>query len=74
MSRSNNVYIVEDFNYRNIDWESVVTDLESEDLLHSLQDIFLKQVITEPAKEANILELVLANSENMTSGVEVGGS
>ena len=46
--------------------------MESEDFLKVLQDNFLKQVVTEPTRGENILDLVLTNNENMINEVEVG--
>ncbi len=37
-----------------------------------MQDNFLKQVVTEPTKGDNILDLALTNNENMISEVDVG--
>ncbi len=37
--RNKNVCILGDYNFRRIDWERVVWDLESEDFLRVLQDI-----------------------------------
>ncbi len=47
-------------------------DLESEDFLRVLQDNFLTQVVTEPTRGGNILDLVLTNNENMICEVDVG--
>ncbi len=63
---------MEDYNFRRIDWEGVVGDLESEDFLRIFQDNFLKQVVTESTRCDNILDLVLTNNENMISEVDVG--
>ncbi len=70
--RKKNVCLLGDYNFRRIDWESVVGDLESEDILKVLQDNFLKQVVTEPTRGDNILDLVLTSNENMISEVDVG--
>ncbi len=59
-SRNKNVCILGDYNFRRIDWEGVVGDLqESEDFLGGLQDNFLKQVVREPTRGENILDLSL---------------
>ncbi len=70
--RSKNVCFLRDYNFRRIDWERIIGDLESEDFLRVLQDNFLKQVVTEPTRGDNILDLVLTNDENMISEVDVG--
>lgn len=72
-SGSKNVCFMGDFNYRNIDWEGMVGDLESEDFLKVIQDNFLKHTVTEPTRGNNILDLVLTNNENMVSELDVGG-
>ena len=71
-SRNKNVCILGDYNFRRIDWEGVVGDEESEEFFGVLQDNFLKQVVREPTRGENILDLVLTNNENMISGVDVG--
>lgn len=38
------------FNYKNLDGDGVVCDLESEDFLQVVHDGFLKQVVTEPTR------------------------
>ena len=61
MSRAakyNNLCIMGDFNFRNIDWDNIVGDYESEDFLDAVQDNFLNQLITEPTRGDNILDLV----------------
>ncbi len=70
--RSKNVCFLGDYNFRRIDWERVIGDLESEDFLRVLQNNFLKHVVTEPTRGENILDLVLTNNENMISEVDVG--
>ncbi len=49
-SRNKYVCFLGDDNFRRIDWERVVSDLESEDFLMVLQDNFLRQVVTEPTR------------------------
>ena len=71
-SRNRNVCILGGYNFRRIDWEGIVGDQESEAFLGVLQDNFLKQVVREPTRGENILDLVLTNNENMISGVDVG--
>ena len=70
-SRNRNVCILGDYNFRRIDWEGIVGDQESEDFLGVLQDNFLKQVVREPTRGENILDLVLTNNDNI-SEVDIG--
>ncbi len=55
--------VVGDFNYMGINWNGVIGDSDSEEFLKALQDNFLKQVVTEPTRDANILDLVLTKDE-----------
>lgn len=49
-SRNKYVYIVRNFNCKNINCDGEVGDIESEDFLSILQHNFLKQVITQPRR------------------------
>ena len=71
--RYRQVCILGDFNFRNIDWGNITGDREAEEFLNVVQNNFLKQVIREPTRQGNILDLVLTKSENDISEVEVGG-
>lgn len=71
--RSKNVCIMASFNYRNINWEGVMGDLESEDFLKVIQDNFLKKAVTESTRGNNILDLILINRAIMISELDVGG-
>lgn len=62
-----------DFNYRDIDWEGIIGNLDSEEFLKVVQDNILKQLMTEPMRGTNILDLVLTNAENIISEVELEG-
>ena len=44
-SRYNNVCIMEDFNYRRIDWDSKTGDGSSEEFLNVVQDGFFTQLV-----------------------------
>ena len=69
---STNVCIVGDFNMPGIDWESYLcTDAIGRYLLDFVSELALCQLVKEPTRELNILDLVLCNSENMISNVEV---
>lgn len=62
-SRNKNICILGEYNFRNSQgW--IVHDLELKIFLNVLENNFLKQVVTEPTKGANILDLVLTNNEN----------
>ena len=57
--------ILGDFNLRNIDCELTVGDNNAEDLLKLVQDNFLSQVIREPTRSDNILDLILTNGDDL---------
>ena len=71
-SKYNNVCIMGDFNYRNIDWESMTGDGNSEEFLNAIQDSFFKQIVREPTRQGNILDLVFTNNEALINQVEIG--
>ena len=65
--------VVGDFNLPRIDWDNQIGDAESEEFLDVVQDNFLHQYIREPTRGSNILDLVLSNTDNIISDVEIGG-
>ena len=67
------ICILGDFNFRNINWENITGDREAEEFLNTIQNNFLKQMITEPTRGNNILDLILTKNENNICGVDVGG-
>ena len=71
-ARYNNVCIMGDFNYRGIDWDTMTGDRSSEEFLNVIQDSFLKQLVREPTRQGNILDLVFTNNETLVSQVEIG--
>ncbi len=46
---------------------------ETEEFLKVIQDNFLKQVVVEPTRGNNILDVILTNREEEVTQVEVGG-
>nr|XP_053638192.1 uncharacterized protein LOC128692900 [Cherax quadricarinatus] len=66
-----NVVLMGDFNYRQIDWSNLTGNLESGDFLDTIQDCFLKQFVTEPTRGNNLLDLVLASRETLINNLEV---
>ena len=71
-SRYNNVCIMGDFNYRGIDWDSMTGDRSTEEFLNVIQEGFFKQLVREPMRQGNILDLVFTNNEILVSQVEIG--
>lgn len=66
-----NVILVGDFNCH-VDWERLSGDLESMRLVEFSNDCFLTQMVDEPTRGRNILDLVFTSEEEMVRGVEVG--
>lgn len=56
-----------------MNWEKVISDSHSEDLFKVVQDNFLKQIVTEPNRSANLLDIILTDNENIISELEEGG-
>ena len=72
-TRCKNVYIMGDFNYRNIDWVNNVGDNEAEQFIEVINDSFLRQLVNVPTRGNNILDLVLTDREDLVNNLEVGG-
>ncbi|XP_069941667.1 uncharacterized protein [Cherax quadricarinatus] len=70
-SGHSNVVIVGDFNFSQIDWNSLTGNLESSDFMETVQDCFLKQSVTEPTRGNNLLDLVLSNKETLVNNLEI---
>ena len=64
--------IMDDFNYRRIDWDSVTGDGCSEEFLNVVQDDFFTQLVREPTRQGNSFDLVFTNNETLVSQVEIG--
>ena len=61
-----------DFNYRGIDWTRMTGDGNAEEFLNVIQDGFYQQLIREPTRLGNMLDLVFTNNETLVSHVEIG--
>ncbi len=70
--RNNNAVIVGDFNCPNIKWNSKHGDQEGSRLIEMVEDSFLSQIVTQPARGNNILDLVLTTDTDLISDYEVG--
>ena len=75
-----NVLFVGDFNFPNIDWDlgtvkgaskSMHEKNQAQALLQFMEDQCLAQVITQPTRGDNILDLLLTNNEDMLHQMEV---
>ena len=73
-ARHKNTLILGDFNYRDIDWENNVgSSSDSEEFINVVNDNFLKQLVNQPTRDNNILDLILTNKENLVCDLEIGG-
>ncbi len=50
--------ILRDFNCPKINWSNMTGDQEGNSLLEMLEDTFMTQIISQPTRENNILDLV----------------
>ena len=71
--RDRETIILGDFNLPQINWTSITgVDGESYRLIEFVEDNFLHQSVTEPTRETNILDLVLASHEHLVTNTRVG--
>ena len=75
LGRIKDKYIVYmgDFNYPNINWESLNARGKDYDFLKMTQDKFLTQHVDFPTRDKNILDLVFSTEKNMVENVEIIG-
>ena len=69
------ILIVGDFNFPDIEWETRLGNTtQSRQFIECLQDNYLEQLVYESTMghNGNILDLVLTNSENLVSRLELG--
>ncbi len=64
--------VVGDFNCPSINWNSLQGDQEGSRLLEMVEDSFLSQIVTQPTRGNNILDLVLTSDTEVISDCEVG--
>ena len=68
-----NCLILGDFNLPNINWElELGFDSTASKFIDCFSDCFLTQLVKEPTRENNILDLVLASNPNIVQGVDIG--
>ncbi|PLS49478.1 hypothetical protein CYV29_15670, partial [Carnobacterium maltaromaticum] len=71
--RSNRVVVIGDFNFPNIDWDSLsVRGPDGAEFVRSIQEGFLEQYVNSPTREGAILDLVLGNEPGQVVEVSVG--
>ncbi len=66
MTQNKQSVIIGDFNCPNIDWTTLSGDQEGNRLLEMIEDAFLTQIITQPTRENNLLDLVLVSDRSRT--------
>ena len=67
-----NCIILGDFNYPEINWKYGVGPEENNDFLETIADNYLTQLVVEPTRGNNILDLVFTSDENIVDNLEVG--
>ncbi len=70
--RNKNAVVIGDFNWPNINWNLIHGDQEGNRLVDILEDSFLSQLVTQPTRGNNILDLVLTTDTDLLSECEVG--
>ncbi len=64
--------IIGDFNCPCINWPSMNGDQEGNRLIEMAEDAFLTQIVTQPMRENNILDLVFASDPDLIRDCKVG--
>lgn len=71
--RNNEALILGDFNLPHIDWKTLTgSEGESHRMLDFVENNCLSQMVSEPTRDNNILDLVLVTQENLVENVSVG--
>jgi len=61
------VCTVGDFKYNRINWGDQTGNVEAKDILEIICNCFLHQLLSEPTKENNILDIILCNNESIVN-------
>ena len=72
VSLEQNVTIMGDFNFRELNWGNLETIDESHLFIECLRDNFLSQLVNQPTRSNNYLDLILSSDENIVENVNVG--
>lgn len=65
------VLIMGDFNYPNINWDNMESDVAGEKFFDLTQDLFLTQHVFSPTRGNNILDFVFSSEEGMVENLVV---
>lgn len=72
-SNNKKTLVIGDFNYAGIDWNISCGQSDTENsFIECLNDCYLSQIVTEPTRGKNILDLVLVNDEQFVTDVNIG--
>jgi len=75
VSQSQALVLVGDFNHPDISWEDhAARHIQSRRFLQSIIDNFLMQMVEEPMRRGNLLDLALMNKEGLVEDVKAGDS
>ncbi len=72
LTQSKEAIIIGNFNWPNIDWRQLTGDQEGNRLIEMVADSFLIQVVTQPTRENNLLDLVLVSDPDLFRDCEDG--
>ncbi len=72
ITQNKEAVIIGDFNCPNVDWNLIHGDQEGNRLVEMIEDAFLTQIVTQPTRENNILDLVLVIDPDLIRNCEVG--
>ena len=64
--------ILGDFNYPDINWETSIGHEENTEFLETIADSYLTQLVEDPTRGDNILDLVFTSDDNLVENLAVG--
>ncbi len=70
--RNKNAVVIGNFNCPNINWNLMHGDQEGNRLVNMVEDSFLSQLMTQPMRGNNILDLLLTTDTDLVSECKVG--
>ena len=71
-NENNNCVILGDFNFGELVWNREETLADDHPLINCTNENFLHQLVTEPSRENNFLDLIFSSDENIIEGIAVG--
>ena len=67
----NNCIIIGDFNFRELRWDKSETLQDDHPLINCINDNFMYQLVNEPSRNDNFLDLIFSSDENVIENVAV---